>query len=100
MTKSRMEHMEEQIAELNHGMGEVKIAVELIREKQGSHTKRFDGIKESFHRYREDIQERFKQMEKRLHQVEDFVLSSVQRLSDLKGFVFKVLPFLAAFCVI
>lgn len=103
MTKSRIEHVEEQLSALRHDMGDVKIAVELIREKQGNQLKRHESIKASFHHYRERIQEGFNQVEKRLHKLEDFVLSYVERSAMVKGstrfWPALLMALLFAFCV-
>jgi hypothetical protein len=96
VTKSTADRMEEQLTELAHDMGEAKIALEILREKQGSQIKRHDSIKESFHQHRESMKDCFNKIEKRLHALEDFMLASTQRLSMLKGLVFKGIPILVA----
>jgi hypothetical protein len=73
----------------------MKISLELLREKQGSQTKRHDGIKESFQQHREGMKELFSKMEKRLHALEDFMLASLQRLAFIKT-LFKFWPVLVA----
>jgi hypothetical protein len=100
MTKPRMEHIEDQIATLFHALGEMKITLELLREKQGSQLKRHDGIKESFQQHRESMKQIFNKLEKRLHALEDFMLSSMQRLTIFKGLALKLLPVLVGVCAL
>jgi hypothetical protein len=100
MTKPLIDHIEDQVATLTHDMGEVKIALELLREKQGSQIKRHDGIKESFQQHRESMKDLFNKIEKRMHALEDFMLSSLQRLTIFKGLALKLLPVLVGVCAL
>ena len=84
MIKSKHRTDDTLLAEVVHDVAELKTTVQLIQQKQSLQTQRHDGIKESLHKHREAIQAGLVKMEERLHKLENFMLSSLQRLSFIK----------------
>ncbi len=88
MTKSKGEQQELLLTELLHDVNNLKTAVQVLQEKQGTQAQRH----ESFKAY-------FSKLESRLHGLENFMLASVQRLSFIKT-LFKFWPVLVAVLVL
>lgn len=76
MIKSKWETLEMQFTELSREVSDLKVNVQVLREKQSAQTKRHEGIKE-----------RLVEIGHRVHRLDDFMLSSLQRLSFIKTLV-------------
>jgi hypothetical protein len=78
MTPSKLEkHDAARLNELARDITDLKVAVQLIQEKQDTHVHRHDGLKECLSKLEQAL-------EKRLHELENFKLLSLQRLSNMK----------------
>jgi hypothetical protein len=88
MTKFKIDPQAQQVTDLTHDVNKLQIAVQLLQEKQGTQVHRHEGVKECFTK-----------LEQRLHALENFMLSSVERLAFLKN-LYKFWPVLVVGLVI